>query len=195
MQLVSKLGICLCSLYMKITPASFRTLDTFYFSSSKTPFFAASPPNKVTDCGELTIQLQHVLVVGYLLQSGMSLFAVEGCVVLLARPPSRWWLHLCGPVSCQLEPPLTCVAPAASDTQHAAKNGQREADRRSPGSQSTQLSTMQGRNRETPHLNWANVTFRSTWRGAGWPASLATTGGHLMGILKKLNPNYFTSYD
>lgn len=75
-----------------------------------------------------------------------------------------WRLHLCGPVSCQLEQLQTCTAQPRSDTQYAAKNGQREADRRPPGSWSTQLSTMEGRNREAA-LNWANVTFCWALRG------------------------------
>lgn len=69
-----------------------------------------------------------------------------------------WRLHLCGPVSCQLEQLQTSTAQRCSDTQYAAKNGQREADRWSPGSRSTQLSTIEGRNRDAA-LNWANVTF------------------------------------
>lgn len=60
----------------------------------------------------------------------------------------EWQLHLCGAVSCQLEQPQTCTAQPCSDTQYAAKNGQQEADRRPPGSRSTQLSTIEGERRE-----------------------------------------------
>lgn len=75
-----------------------------------------------------------------------------------------WRPHLCGPVSCQLEQLQTCTAQPYSDTRYAAKNGQREADRLSRGSWSTQLSTVEGKNTEAA-LNWANVTFCGAWQG------------------------------
>lgn len=48
-----------------------------------------------------------------------------------------------------------------SCSQRAAKNGQREADRRPPGSWSTQLSTIEAEEEREAALNWANVTFCS----------------------------------
>lgn len=104
------------------------------------------------------------------------LIVVLACAQFVARilplsfyalTPSLWvWqLHLCGAVSCQLEKPQTCTAQPRSDTQYAAKNGQQEADRRPPGSRSTQLSTMEEQRREAA-LNWANVTLHPE-RGNG----------------------------
>lgn len=73
---------------LELTLASFRTLDTFSFSSSKSPFLPPPHPNGMTDCGELTIQLRHVSVIGCL-PTLLSLFAVEGRVALPAGHPAR----------------------------------------------------------------------------------------------------------
>lgn len=132
--------VSLFSLLRKRQCQNFRNLDTFPFSSSESP----SPPlATLTDCGELPAQLQLLLFV-----SQRHVFIGGGGVGGAVGPPATTVpLHLCGPVGCQLEPLQTSGAPAASDAQHAAKNGQREADRRPPGSRRAQLPAMQGRNR------------------------------------------------
>lgn len=142
----------------------------------------------LTDCGEFTIPLQHTFVVGCLL----SLFAEEGSAARLAVRPARH--HADG---------FTSVAQAA-----ASWSRHRRASPWLPLTLSTLLKMASERliaghrgarvhsclrcrgETETPHLNWANVTFRSTRRGAGCPAPWEhwahAWGRALSGQLEKL---------
>lgn len=163
-----------------MTPANLRNLDTFPFSSSKSPFFPLCP-HWLTDW--LTVvnsQANFSSSLSWAVCCTAARLYLQRRCVQRRRPVRR---HADG---------FTSVAQSA-----ASWSRHKRASPRPPLTLSTLLKMASERlfaghrgagvhsclrcrgETETPHLNWANVTSRSTRRGAGRAASPGTLGSRL----------------